>query len=108
MVKKFYKIYKILIMFDFIVNFMWWTYERPIYIYTINLLISLILLLIILFAKGKLQIRLLLYVQTVRLISEPFVVYTKYTSWGLSFLSIAIGIAFIVFLYNLKNEFDYL
>lgn len=103
MVKKFYKIYKILIMFDFIVNLIWLIYERPIYIYTINLLITLILLLIVLFAEGKLQIRLLLYVQTVRLISEPFVVYTEYTSWGLSFLSIVIGIVFIIFLYNLKN-----
>lgn len=106
--KKFYKFYKILIIFNFIVNLIWLTYERPIYIYTINLLISMVLLLIILFIKGKRQIKLLLCVEPVRLIFEPFVVYTKYASLLASLLAIVIGIVFILFLSNLKDEFDYL
>lgn len=106
--RKFYMVYKILIMFNFIVNLIWLAYERPIYIYTINFLISMILLLIILFVKGKRQIRLLLYIEPVRLIYEPFVVYAKYTSLGFSLLSILIGVVFIVFLYDLKNQFDYI
>lgn len=107
--KKLYIIFKLLIIFNSLTNLLWLMYESPVYIYAINLLISMVPVVVILFINGKGQLKWLLYVLPVVLIFEPVIVYTKYASIPLTFLAIVMGIVIYTFLYHYYHyEYDYL
>lgn len=92
-----------------VTNLLWLMYESPVYIYAINLLISMVPVVVILFINGKGQLKWLLYVLPVVLIFEPVIVYTKYASIPLTFLAIVMGIVIYTFLYHYYHyEHNYL
>ena len=105
--KKIFNIYKLLVICNIFDCFMWMAQENT-WLYVIDFLISLYMVIIIVYVKSKLQITLLIIGEILWVFLNPIVVYDRYNSIGASILSVILGIVTIIFLYCLKEDYDYL
>jgi len=107
-VKQLYVLFKIFVGIDFISSFIWFINDKPFYIFFINFIFTSVSLLAILFLKQKQQINFLIYIFIVRSFFTPILTYYKYSSIGISLLSILISILFIGFLFKHREDYNYI
>lgn len=106
--KRLFTVYQIMIMVNFMVNFYWFLVkgEGNKFFLIINIILAYVLAIAVYVGREKKEIKLIPYTEAFYLFYAMLVVYQKYGSVILNFLSVSAGVAILFFLYYYKEEYE--